>query len=123
MLERAHKRLGRQVVSQISRCTAPQVTAHRVEMSLEDRNERQRIRPRRTQRLAIAQLSHSIGHCRPALAGSRSSRRDASRGDLLRDWPLPLRSEERGFHVALLLALDVVGPRLVKGPDELQPYL
>ena len=33
---------------------------------------------------------------------------------------LPLRSDERVFDVALLLALDVIGPWLVKGPHEPQ---
>ena len=36
---------------------------------------------------------------------------------------LPLRSEQRVLDVAFLLALDVVGPGLVKDPDEAQARL
>jgi uncharacterized glyoxalase superfamily protein PhnB len=55
-------------------------------------------------------------------AASRSApgRSRSARGDLLRGQLFPLRSEERVFDVALLLAFDVVGPRLVKRPHESQ---
>jgi len=79
MLERAHERLSRQIVSQIRRNTAPQVPVHRVEMALEDHNERARIRPRGAQRLAIARLTHPTSHCRSHLAGSPSKRHDTNR--------------------------------------------